>query len=110
MPYDPDLAQRLRELLAEEQAITERRMFGGLAFLQHGHLVISASRSGGLLVRIDPATTQGALERPHTARMVMGGRELDGWILVGPEAVRTKRDVAAWVRRGLAYVRTLPPK
>jgi hypothetical protein len=111
MAYDEDLANRLRELLADDAAaITEKKMFGGLAFLYHGHMSVSASRTGGLLVRIDPAGTDAALERPHVTRMVMGGRSMDGWILVAPEGVRTKRDLAPWVKRSLAYVRALPPK
>jgi hypothetical protein len=110
MAYDEDLAHRLRELLADANGVTEKRMFGGLAFLIHGHMSVSASRTGGLLARIDPATTAEALARPHVARMEMGGRAMDGWIIVAPGGIRTKRDVAAWVKRSLAYVTTLPPK
>ena len=110
MPYDEDLANRLRERLAGEDAVTEKKMFGGLAFLLHGHMCVSASRNGGILVRIDPGETEDALERPHAARMEMGRRTMDGWITVAPEGVRTKRDLAAWVKRGVAYVKTLPPK
>jgi TfoX/Sxy family transcriptional regulator of competence genes len=110
MPYDEDLVNRLRELLAEEDAITEKRMFGGLAFLLHGHMSVSASRTGGLLVRIDPAETDEALARPHVTRMKMGGRMMDGWVLVAPEGVRTKRQLAPWVTRSIGFVTTLPPK
>jgi TfoX/Sxy family transcriptional regulator of competence genes len=110
MAYDEDLANRLRELLAGEQAITEKKMFGGLAFLRHGHMTVSASGQGGLLARIDPAETDAALKRPHVTRMVMGGRSMDGWIRVAPEGVRTKRQLEPWVKRSLAFVRTLPPK
>jgi TfoX/Sxy family transcriptional regulator of competence genes len=91
MPYDEDLANRLRELLAREDAITEKKMFGGLAFLLHGNMTVSASRNGGLLVRIDPAETDAALAKPHVARMEMGRRTMDGWVTVAPEGVRTKR-------------------
>ena len=110
MPYDEDLANRLRELLAREDAITEKKMFGGLAFLLHGNMTVSASRNGGLLVRIDPAETDAALAKPHVARMEMGRRTMDGWITVAPEGVRTKRQLEPWVKRSLDYVRTLPPK
>src|SRR3954452_12984732 len=85
MAYDEDLANRLRELLAGEDAITEKKMFGGLAFLLRGHMSVSASRDGGLLVRIDPADTDACLARPHTALMEMGGRTMDGWITVARE-------------------------
>jgi TfoX/Sxy family transcriptional regulator of competence genes len=110
MPYDEDLVNRLRELLADEDAITEKRMFGGLAFLLHGHMSVSASRTGGLLVRIDPAETDEALARPHATRMKMGGRQTEGWILVAPEGVRTKRQLAPWVTRSVGFVKSLPPK
>lgn len=110
MAYDEDLANRLRELLASEDAVTEKKMFGGLAFLLRGNMSVSASRNGGLLVRIDPADTDAAVARPHVARMEMGGRIMDGWITVAPEGLRTKRDLATWVKRSVAFVRTLPPK
>lgn len=110
MAYDEDLANRLRELLASEDAVTEKKMFGGLAFLLRGNMSVSASRNGGLLVRIDPADTDAAVARPHVARMEMGGRTMDGWITVAPEGLRTKRDLATWVKRSVAFVRTLPPK
>ena len=110
MTYDEDLAYRLRELLADEQGMTEKRMFGGLAFLLKGNMCVSASGKGGLLVRIDPADTDAALARPHVARMEMGGRSMAGWIIVAPEGLKTKRQLAAWVKRGLAFAATLPPK
>ncbi len=110
MAYDEDLAQRLRELLADEDAITEKEMFGGLAFLLHGHMSVSASRNGGLLVRIDPGDTDACLMRPHVALMKMGGRTMDGWITVAPEGLKTKRQLAAWVKRGVMFAKTLPPK
>jgi TfoX/Sxy family transcriptional regulator of competence genes len=110
MGYDEHLANRVREALAEEDAITEKKMFGGLAFLLDGRMSVSASRTGGLLVRIDPADTAAALARPHVARMQMGGRTMDGWILVAPEGLRTTRDLVAWVKRGVSFAKTLPPK
>jgi TfoX/Sxy family transcriptional regulator of competence genes len=110
MAYDEDLANRLRELLAGEDAITEKKMFGGLAFLLHGNMTVSASGKGGLLARIEPADTDDALARPHVTRMEMAGRSMDGWIRVAPDGVRTKRQLSSWVNRSLAFVRTLPPK
>jgi TfoX/Sxy family transcriptional regulator of competence genes len=110
MAYDEDLASRLRELLADEDPIIEKKMFGGLAFLLHGNMAVSASRNGGLLARIDPADTDAALSRPHVSLMQMGGRTMDGWITVAPEGLKTKRQLAAWVTRSVAFVKTLPPK
>ena len=105
MPYDEDLANRLRELLADEQAVTEKRMFGGLAFLVGGHLAVAASHTGGLLARVDPEDADAALQRPHTAPMEMRGRTMPGWIMVAPEG-----DLEPWVEQSLAYVKSLPPK
>jgi TfoX/Sxy family transcriptional regulator of competence genes len=110
MAYDEDLANRLRELLADEDAVTEKKMFGGLAFLLRGNMSVSASRNGGLLARIDPDDTDAALARPHVTLMEMGGRTMDGWITVAPEGLKTKRELAAWVNRSVAFVKTLPPK
>jgi TfoX/Sxy family transcriptional regulator of competence genes len=110
MAYDEDLANRLRELLADEDAVTEKKMFGGLAFLVHGHMSVSASRSGGLLVRINPAGTDEALTLPHVELMNMSGRVMEGWLVVAPEGLGTMRELGAWVQASLAYVKTLPPK
>jgi TfoX/Sxy family transcriptional regulator of competence genes len=110
MAYDEELAHRLREQLSEEGGITETKMFGGLAFLVHGNMCVSASRNGGLLVRIDPADTEAALARPHVALMQMGGRTMDGWITVAPDGLKTKRELSAWVKRGLTYAKGLTPK
>lgn len=110
MAYDEDLANRIRELLADEDAITEKKMFGGLAFLLHGHMSVSASRRGGLLVRIHPLDTDAALTVPHVTLMAMGGRTMEGWLMVAAEGVGTRRELAAWVKRSVTFVKTLPPK
>jgi len=110
MAYDEDLANRLREQLAGEEAITEKAMFGGLAFLLNGNMCVSASGQGGLLARIDPADTDDALARPHASLMEMRGRTMDGWIRVAPEGVETDADVGSWVKQSVAYAKSLPPK
>ena len=110
MPYDEILAHRLRELLADEDGLTEKRMFGGLAFLLHGNMAVSASGKGGLLVRIDPASTQEAIGHRHVDLMRMGGRTMDGWVTVAADGLKTKRDLGRWVKRGVTFARTLPPK
>jgi TfoX/Sxy family transcriptional regulator of competence genes len=110
MAYDEVLANRLRELLAGEDGITEKKMFGGLAFLLDGKMSVSASRNGGLLVRIDPGDTAACLARAHVTLMRMGGRTMDGWITVAPEGLKTKRELGAWVQRSLRFARTLPAK
>jgi hypothetical protein len=107
--YDEDLANRLREQLAGEP-FTEQRMFGGLAFLVGGHMTVAASGQGGLLVSCERAETAALLEKPHAEPMVMRGREMEGWVRVAGEGVRTKRQLQPWVARGLARAQALPPK
>jgi hypothetical protein len=108
--YDEDLANRIRELIAREPDVAEKRMFGGLAFLAGGHMAVAASGQGGLLVRVDPEETAALLAGPHARPFEMRGREMQGWLRVDPEGVRTKRRLEPWVRRGMAYARSLPPK
>src|SRR4051794_829685 len=110
MAFDPDLADRLRELLASDPDVTEKRMFGGLAFLVHGNLAVSASGQGGLLLRIDPAQTDSLIRPPQIDRFVMRGRAMDGWLHVDGSAVEGDADLRAWVERGVRYARSLPAK
>jgi TfoX/Sxy family transcriptional regulator of competence genes len=108
--FDEELADRIRELMARERGVTERRMFGGLAFLVGGHMAVSASGQGGLLVRVDPDQTERLVGREHVRRFEMRGRSMDGWLRVDDAGLRTKRQLAGWVTRGVAYARSLPPK
>lgn len=110
MAYDTDLAERIRELVAAEKGVTEKRMFGGLAFLINGHMAVAASGKGGLIVRVDPGDTAEMLQRDHTEPMVMAGRETRGWVRVAGDGVPTMRQLRAWVDRGVGYAKTLPPK
>jgi TfoX/Sxy family transcriptional regulator of competence genes len=108
--FDEELADRIRELMARERGVTERRMFGGLAFLVGGHMAVSASGQGGLLVRVHPDQTERLVGREHVRRFEMRGRSMDGWLRVDDAGLRTKRQLAGWVTRGVAYARSLPPK
>ena len=108
MAYDAGLADRIRDVVQGEPDLAEKRMFGGLAFLVRGHLAVSASSRGGMLVRVDPALTESLVAAPHVRRFEMRGREMDGWLHVDDEAVRTDEQLAHWVRQGLDYVRSLP--
>jgi TfoX/Sxy family transcriptional regulator of competence genes len=110
MAYDEDLANRIRELLADEAGVTEQRMFGGLAFLVRGNMSVAASGQGGLMVRVDPESTDSLLAKPHARPFEMRGREMRGWLRVDAEGVRTKRQLAPWVKRGVTYARSLPAK
>ena len=110
MAYDEDLANRVRELLAAEDGVVEKKMFGGLAFLIGGNMSVAASGQGGLMVRVDPAETDTLLAKPHAAPFEMRGRSMQGWLRVDDEGIRTKRQLEPWVRRGVAYARSLAPK
>ena len=110
MAFDEHLADRIRELVGHERGVSERRMFGGLAFLVNGNMAVSASGQGGLLVRVDPAQTDRLAARAHAGRFEMRGRAMDGWLRVDGEGLRTKRQLEPWVSRGVAYARSLPPK
>lgn len=85
-------------------------MFGGLAFLIAGNMSVAASGQGGILVRVDPGQTDALLAKPHARPFVMREREMQGWLRVDPEGVQTKRQLDAWVRRGVGYARSLPAK
>lgn len=112
--YDAALLERIRDLVATEVAggrpITEKRMFGGHAFLVGGHLTVAASGKGGLLLRVDPAQTESLVADPAADRMIMRGRELDGWLHVDVGAASPDDELARWVALGVAYATSLPPK
>jgi hypothetical protein len=110
MAYDEDLANRIRELIAAETGVVEQKMFGGLAFLIGGHLSVSVSGRGGLLLRVAPEETEALLAKPHAGPFEMRGKAMDGWLRVEPEGVATKRQLERWVQRGVGYARSLPPK
>jgi hypothetical protein len=108
--YDEELADRVREVVGSESGLTEKRMFGGLAFLIDGHMAVGASSKGGLLLRVDPAQTASLVDEPQVGRFVMRGRAMDGWLRVDPEAVGTDDELRRWVELGVTYARSLPPK
>jgi TfoX/Sxy family transcriptional regulator of competence genes len=110
MAYDEELADRLRELVQGENGVTEKRMFGGLAFLINGNMAVSASGQGGLLLRVDPAETDELAADPNARRFEMRGREMDGWLRVDTDGLSSDRQLERWVARGVAYARSLPPK
>ena len=110
MAYDEELAERIRELIAGEPALTEQKMFGGLAFLIGGNMAVAASSQGGLLVRVDPAQSDTLVAATNARPMEMRGREMQGWLRVDTDDVRTKRQLAKWVELGVAHARSLPAK
>jgi TfoX/Sxy family transcriptional regulator of competence genes len=110
MAYDEELADRIRELIEGVADVTEQRMFGGLAFLVGGNMAVAASGQGGLMVRVDPGDTEALVAKPHARPFEMRGRAMQGWLRVDPAGVRTERQLEPWVKRGVAYARSLPPK
>ncbi|WP_067688723.1 TfoX/Sxy family protein [Nocardia jejuensis] len=111
MAYDEKLADRIRDALGPAQGeVTEKKMFGGLAFLLGGNMSVAASRQGGLLARVDPREAAELLSRESVDTMVMGGREMTNWLRVDPDALHEDRALQEWVDRCLAYARTLPRK
>jgi TfoX N-terminal domain len=110
MAYDVDLAERVRELLASQPGVTEKKMFGGLAFMVAGHMAVSASGHGGLMLRVDPTRSETLLNDPRAELVVMRGREMPGWLYVQIDASTPEEELSGWVQHGLDYVRSLPPK
>lgn len=110
MAYDDVLAQRIRDLVDGEPGLTEKTMFGGLAFLVGGNMAVAASGQGGMMLRIDPADADDLTSHEHVERMEMKGRAMDGWLRVGDEAVADDADLERWVGIGVAHARSLPGK
>jgi TfoX/Sxy family transcriptional regulator of competence genes len=108
--YDEDLAHRIRELLQDERGLSEKKMFGGLAFLVGGNMAIAASGQGGLLVRADPGHTDRLVATGSASVAVMRGRPMPGWLRVSSERVKTKRQLQKWVTVGSSFARSLPDK
>ena len=110
MAYDEDLADRIRVALSDQDGVTDRRMFGGLAFMVNGHMAVGASGQGGLLLRVDPAETESLVGEDGVTRFEMRGREMNGWVRVDPTAVASDDQLKRWVDVGVAYARSLPAK
>jgi TfoX/Sxy family transcriptional regulator of competence genes len=110
MPYDEDLAARIRALVAGEDGVREQRMFGGLAFLVNGNMAVAASGQGGLMVRADPMESDALVEGSSARLVVMRGRPMPGWLRVDAESVRQDDELTRWVGRGVAFARSLPAK
>jgi TfoX/Sxy family transcriptional regulator of competence genes len=108
MAYDEALAARVRTRVAAVPGVTEKRMFGGLAFLVGGNMAVAASGQGGLLVRVDPAEGDELVQTTIATPMEMRGRRMSGWLRV--DVGEDEAQLAEWVDRGVAYARSLPPK
>jgi TfoX N-terminal domain len=110
MAYDEDLADRIRDVLGDEPALTEKKMFGGLAFLIGGNMAIGASGQSGIIVRADPERSIELVATTDAELMEMRGRHMRGWLRIQPEHLRTRGQLATWVNLGATFARSLPPK
>lgn len=108
--YDDELAGRIRSVLAGTADFTEKKMFGGLAFLIGGNMAVSASGQGGMLLRSDPAASDELCSHPGVELAVMRGRPMDGWLRVSSEAITSDEELARWVQIGVEYASSLPAK
>jgi TfoX/Sxy family transcriptional regulator of competence genes len=108
--YDEALAGRIRLLVGGEDALTEKKMFGGLSFLVGGNMAVAASGQGGLLVRVDPEESDALRASTPATLMEMGGRSMAGWLRLDSADVASDEALSEWVRRAVSYARSLPPK
>jgi hypothetical protein len=110
MAYDQELAERIRQLIGNDPELTEKKMFGGLAFLIRGNMAIAASGQDGAMVRIDPAQSDALVATTTATPMHMRGRDMPGWLRISSDGLRTDDQLAPWVEIGTDYARSLPPK
>lgn len=109
MAYDTELAARLRSTLSDLPDVTERKMFGGVAFMVGGHMCCGVAGED-VMLRVGPDAYEAALAEPHAREMDFTGRPLKGYVYVAPKGIATDRDLEAWVGKAVRFVRTLPPK
>ncbi len=109
MAYDEGLVERMRHMLRDEASVVEKKMFGGLAFMVHGYMCCGVNGEE-MMVRVGPERYEEALARPHARVMDFTKKPLRGYVYVGTEGFESDEDLDAWIRMGVAFVSTLPPK
>ena len=110
MAYDEELAERIRQLIGSDPEVSEKKMFGGLAFLIRGNMAIAASSEGGAMVRVDPSQSDSVVATTEAALVNMRGRDMPGWLRVSSDDLRSDDQLGPWVEMGSGYARSLPPK
>ena len=105
-----ELADRIRTILTSSAGITEKRMFGGVAFMLHGNMLVGPTNTGGLLVRVGKEAYADALEQPGAGPMMFTGKEMPGFVDVAGDALEDDEALREWIDRARAFVTTLPPK
>ena len=108
MAYDEKLAERIRAQL-DGVSFVEKRMFGGIGFLLNGNMACGVNKDN-LIVRVDPEKQNALLKKPHAKPFDLTGKPMKGWMLVGAEGVKTEKQLSAWVKEGVDFASTLPPK
>lgn len=109
MAYDDGLAQRVSEVLIDQDGVVEKKMFGGLVFMVRGHMCCGVM-ADALMVRVGPDQYEEALKQPFARKMDFTGRPMRGLVTVDALGFETEEDLTAWVQRGLDFVLFLPPK
>ncbi len=109
MAFDEGLAERIRDALRDAAAIDERRMFGGIAFMDAGRMFVGIA-GDALMVRVGPSAYAAALARPHVRPMDFTGRPMKGYVYVDPPGFEDDAALASWIAQARAHVATLPPK
>jgi hypothetical protein len=110
MAYDQELAGRIRQLIGSDPELTEKKMFGGLAFLIQGYMAIAASSGGGAMVRVDPAQSDALMATTKATLINMRGRDMPGWLRVSSDDLRSDDQLAHWIEIATGYAHSLPPK
>jgi hypothetical protein len=110
MAYDEAFADRVRDVLSAREGLSERKMFGGIAFMIRGNMACGVSHTSELMVRLEPEEYERALAEPHVRDFDMSGRPMRGWILVAAEGTAADEDLAGWVDAGADFAASLPPK
>jgi len=110
MAFDEALAQRIRDLIGPDPELTEQKMFGGLSFLIHGRMAISASGHGGIMLHVDHERGDELVATTPAVLAVMRGREMPGWLRVSADHLGTDDELSPWVELGIEHARSLPPK
>ena len=109
MAYDEELALRVRQSLGDETGIVERKMFGGLCFIAHGNM-LGGVMGDEIIVRVGADRYEDALKQPHAREMDFTGRPMRGFVVVAPEGIASDERLDEWVRRGVQFATSLPPK
>lgn len=109
MPYNQDLAQRIRVQTAQQPGLDEKKMFGGIGFLLHGNMACGV-HGEDLIVRVGPEKFAEALAQPGARPFDMTGRPMAGWVMVSAPGFETDEDLKKWIEQGVAYSHSLPKK